>query len=360
MAGRFRGQWLANLVGLTLLAACSTAPPGVVPGEVAPTGSGPVAEPTTANVPNVPGLTLSFLPVGASEQAITVAGQIRMYRAYRPATLTRFAPLVVMFHGGLGSARQAERAYGWDALADREGFVVLYPDAIGAAWNVGGGCCGRAPSEGVDDVSFVRAAIEDLHARISLDRARTYAAGMSAGGMMAYRMACDTTMFAAIGPVAATQLGDCPNPAPTSILHVHGLADTSVPFDGTPGRGVAQIDGPAIPALHATWRGFGRCGGDVVSSAGGVTTTTAQCPEGRTVELVAIEGGGHEWPGVARRGPLDASPEPATASPATAGAPLAASPNAGPSVGPSIGPTAQTVRYDTTAALWDFFKAHGR
>ena len=232
---------------------------------------------------------LGILPIGSSQQAISVGGQIRMYRAYRPARLTRFAPLVVMFHGGLGSAALAERAYGWDALADREGFVVLYPDAIGAAWNVGGGCCGLAPAQGVDDVAFVKAAIDNLSTRVSIDPSRMYAAGMSAGGMMAYRMACETTLFAAIGPVAATQAGDCPNPAPTSILHVHGTADDTVPYLGAVGSGIAQIDGVAIPVLHAAWRGYGRCGGDVVATAGGVTTTTAQCPEGRTVELVTIE-----------------------------------------------------------------------
>ena len=66
---------------------------------------------------------------------------------------------------------------------------------------------------------------DSLRTRVSLDPGRTYAAGMSAGGMMAFRMACDTTLFAAIGPVAATQLGDCPNPAPTSVMQVHGTAD---------------------------------------------------------------------------------------------------------------------------------------
>ena len=54
------------------------------------------------------------------------------------------APLVVMMHGGFGSAEQAERAYGWDELADSAKFVVAYPDGVGRAWNVNGGCCGRA------------------------------------------------------------------------------------------------------------------------------------------------------------------------------------------------------------------------
>ena len=351
---------LAAWAALVLLGACA-ADPAARPdpsrssssGSLAPTATGDEPLPTGGTDPQLP--ALSILPVGSSEQAITVSGRIRMYRAYRPARLTRFAPLVVMLHGGLGSARQAELAYGWDTLADREGFVVLYPDAIGRAWNVGGGCCGMAPAEGIDDVGFVKAAIADLRARVSLDPARTYAAGMSAGGMMAYRLACDTTLFAAIGPVASTQLGDCPNPAPTSILHVHGTADTSVPYDGSRGNGIAQIDGPSVPALHAAWRGYGRCGGDIVAVAGVVTTTTALCPEGRTVSLVTIEGSGHAWPGVARTGPLDASPS-------STGTGTGSSPTGTvtPTVGPSLAPTADPAAYDTTGALWAFFKEHGR
>lgn len=198
---------MAIIAVLALAGGCGLDGPATV-GPSTSAGVDPASAPTTAFAPTTPGenlvpaghgLALSILPVGSSEQAITVDGRIRMYRAYRPARLARTAPLVVMFHGGLGSARQAESAYGWDTLADREGFVVLYPDGIGAAWNVGGGCCGLAPAQGVNDVAFVRAAIDNLRTRVSLDPGRTYAAGMSAGGMMAFRMACDTTLFAAIG-----------------------------------------------------------------------------------------------------------------------------------------------------------------
>lgn len=369
---------------LAVVAGCSTPPTSV--GPAMPTasarGTDSASSATGPPAPDIGGLAAALLPVGSSERALSVGGRIRMYRAYRPARLTRLAPLVVMLHGGLGSSQHAQRAYGWDALAEREGFVVLYPNALGGSWNAGGGCCGIAAQEDIDDVAFVKLAVADLTTRVSLDPRRLYAAGMSAGGLMAYRLACDTTLFAAIGPVAATQLGDCPNPAPMSILHVHGTADTSIPYDRARGTGVAQISGPAIPALHAAWRGYGRCGGDLISTSadGLVTTTTTQCPEGRTVELVTIEGGGHDWPGVTRTGPLDASPSPGPAGPSassavtppvgppvdrTVGPPVG--PPIGRFVGPSSGPagatgsaTAGATAYDTTASLWAFFKAHGR
>ena len=73
------------------------------------------------------------------------------------------APLVVMMHGYSGSARQAERDYQWDGLADSGKFVVAYPDGLDRAWNVNGeGCCGRPGREGVDDVGFISAAVAEI------------------------------------------------------------------------------------------------------------------------------------------------------------------------------------------------------
>jgi poly(3-hydroxybutyrate) depolymerase len=90
---------------------------------------------------------------------------------------------------------------------------------------------------------------------------------------------------------------DCPAPAPVSVIHIHGTADTRIPYTGGTGEGVAHIDGPAVPDLVATWRATDRCGTPTVTVAGPVTTSTASCDGGRAVELVTIEGAGHQWPG---------------------------------------------------------------
>ncbi|GIH79862.1 alpha/beta hydrolase family esterase [Planobispora longispora] len=228
---------------------------------------------------------------------VDVGGLERSYRLYRPASLPEKAPLVVMMHGGLGSARQAERSYGWNAEADRRGFAVAYPDGYGRAWNVGDGCCGRPGRERVDDVAFIGRMVTEIRRELSVDPARVYATGISNGGMMAYRLACDSTVFAAIGPVAATRLGGCPAPKPLSVIHVHGLADRMVRFDGAPGTGIARIDGPPVRAVLAGWRATDRCGRPAVSRSGAVTAERARCRHGRAVELITIEGAGHQWPG---------------------------------------------------------------
>ncbi len=238
------------------------------------------------------------VPAGRSQQVIVVDGVARTFHLYRPAGLAGGpVPLVVVLHGGFGRGTQAERSYRWDAQADTGRFLVAYPDGLGRAWNAGGGCCGTPGRTNVGDVGFIAQMVAVIEREAPVDRARLYATGISNGGIMAYRLACDTRIFAAIGPVAATQLGGCLSPASISVIHIHGTADTNIPYHGGAGEGVAHIDGPAIPALNATWRRIDHCAGPAVATAGVVTTSIASCPGGRTVELITIAGAGHQWPG---------------------------------------------------------------
>src|SRR5947208_9506471 len=197
---------------------------------------------------------------GASIHTINVGGRDRVYRLHKPAGLPASASLVVVLHGGFGSAEQAERTYGWDQLGDSAKFVAVYPDGVKRAWNVnGGGCCGRPAQENVDDVGFISAVVANVAKNIGIDASRVYATGMSNGGIMSYTLACNTTLFAAIGPVAGTQLDPCRSPRPVSVMAVHGTADPMVPYGGGPGHGFARIDGPAIPELNGLWRKVDQC-----------------------------------------------------------------------------------------------------
>jgi polyhydroxybutyrate depolymerase len=232
---------------------------------------------------------------GVSVHRITAGGHERSYRLYKPARMDASAPLVVVLHGYSGSAKQVERGYGWDELADSAKFVVAYPDGLERAWNVDGEtCCGRPGREGVDDVAFISAAVADITAHLGIDRARVYATGMSNGGIMSYTLACATDIFAAIGPVAGTQLNACRNPRPRSVMHVHGTADSLVPYGG--GQGFSVINGPSVPDVNAFWRNVDRCDAPTATTDGRVTTSTAACAEGRGVVLITVDGGGHEWP----------------------------------------------------------------
>ncbi|MGB6207174.1 alpha/beta hydrolase family esterase [Mycobacterium sp.] len=237
---------------------------------------------------------------GTSVHTISVGGHDRTYRLYKPKGLPASAPLVVMLHGGFGNGAQAEKSYGWNELADSSKFVVAYPDGLNRAWNVnGGGCCGRSAKEGIDDVAFITAAVADIGRNVGIDAARVYATGISNGGIMSYTLACETAIFAAIGPDSATQLNACDSPHPTSVMHIHGTADRLIRYDGGRGAGVAHIDGPPVSQLNAFWRNVNHCGGPASTTSGSVTTSTAGCPDNRSVVLITVDGGGHQWPGFA-------------------------------------------------------------
>jgi len=305
---------VAAVAFLTLaLAAC---------GSRGPTGSG------------APKATAPAITAGASSGSLESGGRTRTYRLYVPASLAGGgpAPLVVFLHGGFGDGAQAEGAYGWDAAADAHGFVVAYPDGVSRAWN-GGTCCGLPQSQGIDDVGFIRDLVGYLEAGLPIDPARVYATGISNGGIMAYRLACETDLFAAIAPDSATQLVDCHDAKPASVIAIHGLADTRVPFAGGMGSGVGHVDGPAVPSVIASWRAIDRCSDPTTSTAGPVVTSIASCADGRAVELVTIDGAGHQWPGGKAMSPAIAAlldlDQPSTA-------------------------------LDATATVWAFFAAHPR
>ncbi|GAB3815178.1 PHB depolymerase family esterase [Micromonospora zhanjiangensis] len=272
---------LALLVGLTAPAACTTDPAG---GRSAPTPS-----------------------VGTSEHTLSVDGRDRTYRLYRPASAdpVRPVPLVVVLHGAAGTGEQAEEAYGWTGAADRDGFLVAFPNGLNRAWAVGPDCCGAPARDGVDDVHFVTELVAGLGRNLPVDPTRRYVTGISNGGLLAYRLVCDTTLFAAIGAVATTSLGQCPSPAPTSVLHIHGRQDQTMPYDGGPGRrdnggtgrNPVKIDGPPTPELVARWRTVDGCAAPTVTTAGTATRTAAACAQGRHVELITIADAGHQWPG---------------------------------------------------------------
>lgn len=278
----------------------------------------------------------SSLPTGDSTVRVLSGGAVRSAIVHRPARSGAALPLVVMLHGGYGSARQAQQAYGWDGLADRFGFVVAYPDGLSRSWNAGS-CCGTAAKQEVNDVEFVTSLVARIRRDVSVDISRVYVAGMSNGAMMALRLMCETDAFAAGAAVAGTLVTGCGSPRQASLLQIHGTADDRVPYAGGPGKafgasGQARVDGMAIPAINKKWRRVDDCSDPVEQVSGAVTTSLASCADGRAVELISIAGAGHQWPGATSTTARQRSGSADT--PSTA--------------------------IDATETIWDFFAAHPR
>jgi polyhydroxybutyrate depolymerase len=241
------------------------------------------------------------IPVGRSTQTMTIGGAQRTVHLYRPAGLSGPVPLVVMLHGGYGNGVQAEDSYHWDPEADTGHFLLALPDGLNASWNGGGGCCGKSARQNVDDVTFLTQMVTMLRGEISVDPHRIFIAGVSNGGIMAYRMACQTDIFAAVGADSTTMLVPCHPAKPVSVLHIHGTADPIIPYKGGTGEAYglrgAAITTPPIPSVIADWRAIDHCPAPAVSTSGVLTTSIANCPGGTTVEFITIAGAGHQWPG---------------------------------------------------------------
>jgi|CXWL01.1.fsa_nt_gi polyhydroxybutyrate depolymerase len=219
-------------------------------------------------------------------------------------------PLVLVLHGGGGNAAHAEAMTGFTEKANREGFIVVYPEGSSRfkgrllTWNAGH-CCGYAMQNRVDDVAFISALLDQLAKDYPVDPRRIYATGMSNGGMMAHRLGIELAhRFAAIAPVVATLFGDEAMPAePVSALMLNGMLDQSVPYQGGApgGRFPDAWDGtPARPALAqaAFWAQVNGCAGtpDTQDRAAWVRSRY-RCPDGRAVEAYLIKDDGHAWPG---------------------------------------------------------------
>ena len=226
--------------------------------------------------------TVTSTTVAPQNSIVTPDGRTRTFHVYVPTSLPDGpVPLVVALHGGTGSGRQFERSSGFDAQADEHGFIVVYPDGVGAGddetqlrtWNAGG-CCGPAVRKDVDDVGFVRQLIDEMVERYSIDPARVFAVGHSNGGFMSYRLACELSdRIAAVGLQAGgLMIDECAPERPGSLLHIHGAEDTNVPLEGGVGSGIAGVEFPPVADSIAAM------------SAAGVTA-----------ELQVVEGRDHKW-----------------------------------------------------------------
>jgi polyhydroxybutyrate depolymerase len=251
-----------------------------------------------------------------SIHTISVDQTERSYVLHVPPSIAQSAALVIVLHGGGGSAQSAIAQSGFDAEADKRGFIVAYPEGTDRArpllnalgkpgfrtWNAGA-CCGIAVERGMDDVGFIRAMVAEIAAAIPLDPRRIYATGLSNGGMMAYRLACEASdLVAAIGAVSAViVVAPCEPRFPVSVLHIHGTADQNVPIAGGVGpKSITQYPYPPVERSIAFWAAWDDCGKDPIVSTPAPNVTLHSyplCTFGIAVDYYVIEGGTHAWPG---------------------------------------------------------------
>src|SRR5580704_1802939 len=236
---------------------------------------------------------------------LDVGGLARQYFVHVPPSYDgkTKVPLVLVLHGATQSAESIERMSALSATADKETFLAVYPKGTGRlpAWNAGA-CCAYAMENHIDDVGFLRALIARVERDYAVDPKRIFSTGISNGGMMSYRLACEAAdQIAAIAPVEGSQDLDCRPSRPVSVIVFHGTADRLVPFEGgsTPFQlGSHRSDAP-VSTTVAFWAKQNGCSPAPQrdDSATVHVETYSGCRDGSGVALYAIQGGHHIWPG---------------------------------------------------------------
>lgn len=233
---------------------------------------------------------------------------VHIPKSYNPNKPT---PLVLSLHGGGGNMeyQATDKYYHLISKSEEAGFIAVFPNGYSrfrsgklATWNAGI-CCGKARDENIDDASVIKAVVADIKTRANIDNNRIYANGMSNGGMMSYRLACELTdTFAAIASVAGTDgTQSCKPSRPISILHIHALDDNHVLFNGGSGvKSKTHADFVPVPDTIQKWVSINACQPTpqrILEVKGAYCDLYAQCQNNTQVKLCVTETGGHSWPG---------------------------------------------------------------
>lgn len=249
---------------------------------------------------------------------INFEGRERFYRLYVPSSYNKENPaaLVFVLHGGGGRSRDMVKLTKgkFNELAERDGFIVVYPEGVQKHWNDGRGVqLYYAHRENINDVGFINLLIDKLSEEYSIDKKRIYSTGISNGGLMSERLACEMSeKFAAIAPVAVSMLEDysvkCKPQNSMPILIITGNNDPLVPWDG--GERIS-IEGKigrilSVPEAVGFWVKHNKCQDDsfiaenIDSDLDDETSIQKevydQCENNSKVVFYKVENGGHTWP----------------------------------------------------------------
>jgi polyhydroxybutyrate depolymerase len=223
-------------------------------------------------------------------------------------------PLLLVLHGGGGSGAKMAAFTGFNRLADRQGFMVVYPDGIEKHWNDGRALVRyRTQRENIDDVGFLSSLIDTLIKGYPVDSGRIYVTGVSNGALMSYRLACEmadgiTAIAAVIGAMGENMTHICHPTQPIPVLIIGGRDDPLVPWQGGDVHFFRRKLGRVIsfPQTLAFWATHNGCQEtpqifwlpDVDPHDGTRIKRTSyrRCRQSVEVILYEIRGGGHTWP----------------------------------------------------------------
>jgi len=246
---------------------------------------------------------VSFHAANRNNGSIVSSGLKRQYIVYVPRRYDRSKPtsLIISLHGAGGWPAQQRDLSEWNALADREGVIVVYPSGMdnpaARVWHVD-----RGPGL-MRDVKFISQLIDKLESEYNIDPARIYVNGMSNGGGMTFALSCTLSdRIAAVGMVGSAQTlpwSWCKDRKPVPVIAFHGTADPMAPYEGG-ASWVVDHPFPGVERWIANWARRNGCDATPVETAAAADVVRRQyvhCAGNADVVLFSIRGGGHTWPG---------------------------------------------------------------
>jgi polyhydroxybutyrate depolymerase len=300
-------------------------------------------------------ICIPAISLNAQKTSLIHGGLKRVFKIYIPSTSDSLnhPPLVIVLHGrgGTGSSMILVTRSGFNKLADRDGFIVVYPDGIELNWNDGRideEARDRAHRENIDDVGFISTLIDTMISDYNINPGQVYVTGISNGAIMAYRLACElSNKITAIAPVDGNipvpLLSGCNPERPLSVLAINNTNDPLVPYNGGDIYGhLRKVNlGKVLSAEQSVrfWVEHNKCTTSPVITKepdtdpnDGTNVTVMAYLNGKEkteVILYTIEGGGHTWPGGFQYLPVWL-----------------------------IGKTSRDI--DANEVIWSFFKRHSR
>lgn len=210
------------------------------------------------------------------------------------------APLIISMHGFGGNGIDQQNYDDLSLIADTAGFLLAYPDSHNNAWNAGADYYAQYTT--FDDVGYISALIDSIHAKYNVDLTRVYACGMSNGGDMAYRLACElSNRIAAIGSVTGTMITDiyssCAPENRVPVIHFHGTKDDISNING--GNGWVSLK-----STFNLWKNINDCQSQTETVLPNLDTkdksraalVSSLCTNS-TLNYYILRNAGHTWPG---------------------------------------------------------------
>lgn len=255
-------------------------------------------------------LFLASMSLTAQVETLVFDELEREYYVHVPASYAAGDnwPLVINMHG-YGSSRVEQMIYtGFNAIADANEFIVVYPQGLLDLTGTPHFNAYFAPSN-IDDVGFINRLIDQLYTDYNVDLSRVYSTGMSNGGFMSYRLACElperiAAIASVTGAMLPVQVENCVPARPIPVMQIHGTSDAVVPFAYPAGAGGL---GEGIIDVVKYWVTNNGCATTpdttAIEDINTLDNTTASritwtgCDADAEVQFYIIEGGGHSWPG---------------------------------------------------------------